>query len=194
MEIVNKGRRILLSGKSVMKYKRERLSDGRGELQWNKYGCYIETNLNQFVLKIENPFIYDREYVDWDRNISNELRYDWYIKPSIIKNKDYRYIEYIPNKNHPDKKLDFETAYRVAISFAKRQKELINIFIYDEYCYILDEKFLSKAKRRVFKDIAPSVLRNKYTFGIKKRVRQGAIKSYAMQNRIIKRIRTKDIK
>lgn len=162
-----------------------------GEFDYNAFGQYLETTTPQFVLKVENKRLYDKVDVD---NSAYNYYYDMYIRADIAK-KSFAYIEYKENSKFLDRKLSLLEAYKKALELVNKGKinqgRIINVFIYENFVFFLDEKFLSDDRRRCFKDIEKSVLYKKYTMGARKLARNGAIKASFMQDGIIRKVEDK---
>lgn len=173
--------KVIYKGKKVQVCKKYKMGLC-GIMQYNAFGQYIEKTLPQFVLKVENKGVYDKVDID---NARYNYDYDMYIKGDTIK-KDFAYIEYVSGQN----KLSLLEAYKKALELSENSKinqgRLINIFIYDNFCFVLDRKFLNEERRRFFKDLEYSVLSRKYTFGARKLTRNGAIKASMMTDGIIR--------
>ena len=157
-----------------------------GEFEYNAYGQYLETTTFQFVLKAENKGLYDKVDID---NPAYNYNYDEYIRGNIVK-KSLAYIEYKHNEKFPDRKLSLLQAYEKALELAKNDKvnqgRIINVFIYENFTFFLDDKFLSEKRRRYFKDIERSILGKKYQMGARKLTRNGAIRASMMTDGIIR--------
>lgn len=181
-------KRVLYNGKIVRKDKKLKSLGKAGEFRFNYYGCSIERTVPQFVLKVENNGLYDKEYKN---NITgeagNEFRYDIYVEAELIKNKDYAYIEYKHDEKFPDNKLTLLEAYKQAVELEKKLLKEITIFLYEGFAFILDERFLSDKRRQFFKSIERTVLMRKYQGGMKKGVKQGAVKAEKMTQAILLR-------
>lgn len=162
-----------------------------GEFEYNAYGQYLETTTFQFVLKAENKGLYDRVDIE---NPAYNYNYDEYIRASTIK-KSFAYIEYKDNSKFPDRKLSLLQAYEKALELVNKGKinqgRIINIFLYEDFAFFLDEKFLSEKRRRFFKDIERSILSKKYQMGARKSTRNGAIRASYMTDGIIRQVEAK---
>lgn len=147
----------------------------------NMYGLYLEKNLGQFCLKVENKGDYNRI----GTSPAFQSDYDLYIKPSLImdKSKGYAYITYEGDY------LDFEGAYKKAVEiqeyYMNTYEKYINIFCYKERCYYIDKKYLNKDLRLTFKSIEDDVLTRKYTYGAKHKAKKGLEKAQALTQKIL---------
>lgn len=178
--------KVKYKGKMVAVCKKHKLGL-YGVMEYNAFGQHLEKSLPQFVLKVENKGVYDKVDIDDARY---NFDYDMYIKSDIIK-KDFAYIEY----QSGDKKLSLLDAYKKALELVNKGKinqgRIINVFIYNNYCFFLDKKYLDEEKRRFFKDWEVSAKVHKYTFGARKLTRNGAIKASFMQDGLIRQVEEK---
>lgn len=186
---MNKIKSVKFRGKKVRPFKKIRLGEA-GIFLFNAFGQHMENNLPQFVLKAENKGLYDA--VDGDDDRYN-YHYDLYIKGDTIK-KDFAFIEYIPNADFNECKIPFEEAYKQALAIAENpdynRGRTINVFIYDNYCFLLSRKFLNVNSRHAFRTIENEVLSRKYKNGARKSAKNGAVRASYMTDGIIRAMKS----
>lgn len=145
----------------------------------NKYGYSLEKNLDQFCLKTENKGVYNQ--IGTNKKYSS--MYDCFISPELIKKKGYAYIEYVGTF------LDFNNAYCKSIDLQKQFEEkdglFVNIFIYQDKCYLISPRFRKIENRCAFKSIEDEVLDKKYRYTQKRKVKTGLQRSQAIIRKIL---------
>lgn len=144
------------------------------EFRINTRGYNYEHIKDQFQLKVENKGLYDK--VDIDNPCYNN-NFGLFIKNTTIYKCGYRYVEYIGSKK------SFQEAYEWALlKYGMDTFNPINLFIYNGYCYHLNNAFRNPVSRGIYKAMSDG---GKYIYSGKKGAKRGSEKAESLTKKIL---------